>query len=72
MSQILSSGPPKPHKPNHMGGRILKIPLVSRAWSSGRGHGRGLTSNLLKSFFFKIPDLVHRPTASAVVGGNCR
>ena len=33
---------------------------------------RGLTSHLLKNSFFKIPDLVHRPTAAAVAGGNCR
>ena len=29
-----------------------------------------LASNLLKNKFFKIPDLVHMPTAVAVVGEN--
>ena len=32
----------------------------------------GLTSNLLKSYFFKIPDVVHRPTVAPVVGKNRR
>ena len=67
MSQILSGGPPKPHKPYHMAGKILKIPLVSRGRSSGRGRGRGLTSNLMKE---KNPYLVHLPTAAVVAGGN--
>ena len=54
-----------------MRGNILKIPLVSCAWSSGRGRRRCLTSNLLKSLFIKIPDLVHRPTAAAVNSQFC-
>ena len=35
-----------PYKPHHMGGK--KIPLVSPAWSSGRGRGRIQTSKLLQ------------------------
>ena len=35
------------------GGKILKIPVVSRVRSSGRGRRRGLTSNLLKVFFLQ-------------------
>ena len=50
---------------------MLEVPLVSCAWSSGRGRRRCLTSNLLKSLFFKIPDLVHRPTAAVVNSQLC-
>ena len=47
------------------GGQDIKISLVSYARSSGRGRGRVLRSNLLKkSVLFKIPDLVHMPTAA--------
>ena len=38
--------------PNHLGGKILKIPFVSRTRSFVSCRGRGLTSNLLKDFFF--------------------
>ena len=58
--------------PHHMAGKIFKIPLVSRALSSGRGCRRGLTTNLQQALFFKIPDLLHRPTAAAVANGNHR
>ena len=34
----------------------------------GRGRQRGLISILLKVFFFKIPNLVQRPTAAAFTG----
>ena len=60
----------KPPQPHCMGGKILKIPLVSCVRSSGHGYGRGLTSILLKKENFKIPDLVHKPTAAAVAAGN--
>ena len=39
---------------------------------SGRGRGSGVLIFLLKVFFFKIPDLVHRPTAAPVAGENRR
>ena len=58
----------KPNQPClslHMGGKILKIPLISLVPKSVSLCLSCLTSNLLKIFSLKIPDLVHRPTAAA-------
>ena len=38
----------------------------------GRGRGSGVLIFLLKVFFLKIPDLVHRPTAAPVAAENRR
>ena len=54
----------KPQQLHHMGRKILKIPSVSRAWSSGHAWEWGIQSNILKRFFsLKISDLGQRPTS---------
>ena len=53
-----------------MGGKILKIPFASLMPNSIIMCLRCVTKNLLKVFFFKIPDLVHRLTPAAVPRKN--
>ena len=48
-----------------------KIIEVTQARKSGRDRGNGVIIILLKLFFFKIPDLVHRRTSAPVASGNC-
>ena len=55
---------------NHIGGKILKIPLASWARSSGRGHLNESNKQLTKKKIIKIPDLAQRPIAAAVAGGK--
>ena len=43
---------------------------VTHSRRSGRGHGRCVIIILLKLFFFKNPDLVHRRTSAPVAAGN--
>ena len=49
-----------------------KIIEVTHLRKSGRGRGIGVINILLKHFFFKIPDLVHRRTLAPVAAGNRR
>ena len=39
---------------------------------SGRGGGTGVLIFLRKDFFFKIPDLSHRPTAALIAAEDRR
>ena len=71
-TNILYNKPIQPRQPLHMGGKILKIPLVSLVPKSVSLCQSCITSNLVKRFFFfNIPDLVNRPTAAVVASKNC-
>ena len=48
------------------GGQDIKKNRGGRVPKSGSGRRSSLTSNLLKHIFFKIPDLVHMPTAAEI------
>ena len=65
----------QPRQPIHIGGNILKIPLVSLVLKSVILCLTGLTSNFLKKFFDKIPGLVNLPFSqkkeASVVSKNC-
>ena len=49
-----------------------KIIEVTHSWKSGRSSRSGVIIIILKLFFFKIPDLVHRHTLAPVAVGNRR
>ena len=49
--------------------KIIEIPHLRK---SGRGRWSVVIVILLKLFFFKIHDLVHRRTSAPVAAGNCR
>ena len=56
-----------PSPPSKKKNSPWKIIDVSHSRKSGRGRRRGVIIILLKPFFFKIPDLVHRRTSAPVV-----
>ena len=43
---------------------------VTHSQNSGRGRGIGVINILLKLFFFKLPDLVHRRTTAPIADKN--
>ena len=61
----LGTPPPSPQS-------SWKFIEVTHSQRSGRGRESGVIIILLKPFFFKIPDLVHRRTLAQVIAGNRR